>query len=184
GACPNAALASNALPWDHHILPMPRFTAKGHRMKTCQTLWISACCGVVVLSAVYAYAGSGGNGVQLNGVSRNGMSQRGVGTSAGHSHSAAQAFAASQAGPSATAIAKQIPLADPQLASTAAKRHQLTYLVRCALPADIELYAQHGTERFTFPGSMGLAPRWLYEAMTPSEERWVSACLLALVNYV
>jgi hypothetical protein len=45
------------------------------------------------------------------------------------------------------------------------------------------LYTQQGTERFTFRGSIGLAPRWLYEAMTPSEERWVSACLLALVNY-
>ena len=41
----------------------------------------------------------------------------------------------------------------------------------------------HGTERFTFQGRMGLAPRWLYEAMTLSEERWVSACLLAHVNY-
>ena len=30
---------------------------------------------------------------------------------------------------------------------------------------------------------MGLAPRWLTEAMTPREERWVSACLLAHVNY-
>jgi hypothetical protein len=140
-------------------------------MKTCQTLWISACCGVVVLSAVSAYAGSGDNGIQLNGLSLNGMSQRGVGTSARHSASATQAFTASQAGTAATTIPKPIPLADPQLASTAAKRHQLTYLVRCALPADIELYVEHGTERFTFPGSMGLAPRWLYEAMTPSEER-------------
>jgi hypothetical protein len=76
-----------------------------------------------------------------------------------------------------------VELADPNLASTAAKRAQLTYVVRCALPEDIVLYAQQGTERFTFQGGIGLAPRWLYEAMTPSEERWVSACLLALVNY-
>jgi hypothetical protein len=73
-------------------------------------------------------------------------------------------------------------LADPTLASTAAKREQLKYLVRCALPAEVALYADIEGERFTFPGSIGLAPRWLTEAMTPSEERWVSACLLAHVN--
>src|SRR5262249_62198239 len=39
------------------------------------------------------------------------------------------------------------------------------------------------SERFTFQGQMGLAPRWLSEAMTSREERWVSACLLARVNY-
>jgi hypothetical protein len=79
--------------------------------------------------------------------------------------------------------ATQVELANPALASTATKRELLTYLVRCALPENITLYTQHGAERFTFKGSMGLAPRWLYEAMTPSEERWVSACLLAHVNY-
>ena len=54
--------------------------------------------------------------------------------------------------------------------------------MRCALPADVALYADIDGERFTFPGSIGLAPRWLTEAMAPSE-RWVSACLLAHVNY-
>jgi hypothetical protein len=80
-------------------------------------------------------------------------------------------------------VPQQHALADPTLASTAAQRKQLTYLVRCALPADVALYADIEGERFTFPGSLGLAPRWLTEAMTPSEERWVSACLLAHVNY-
>lgn len=78
---------------------------------------------------------------------------------------------------------RQIELADPSLAATAAKRKQLTYLVRCAMPPDVELYAQYGSEHFTFPGSIGLAPHWLTQAMTPSEERWVSACLLAHVNF-
>jgi len=78
---------------------------------------------------------------------------------------------------------QQRALADPTLASTAAKRQQLTYLIRCALPADVALYADIEGERFTFPGSIGLAPRWLTKALTPSEERWVSACLLAHVNF-
>jgi hypothetical protein len=85
--------------------------------------------------------------------------------------------------PPAVASPSLIALADPSLASTAAKREQLTYLVRCALPADITLYADQDGMRFTFPGGLGLAPRWVDEAMTLSEERWVSACLLAHVNY-
>ena len=85
--------------------------------------------------------------------------------------------------PALPAVLQSHALADPTLASTAAKRKQLIYLVRCALPADVALYADIEGERFTFPGSIGLAPRWLTEAMTPSEERWVSACLLAHVNY-
>ena len=79
--------------------------------------------------------------------------------------------------------AQQIALADLTLAATAATRKQLTYLVRCALPPEVALYADIAGERFTFPGSIGLAPRWLTDAMTPSEERWVSACLLAHVNF-
>jgi hypothetical protein len=97
--------------------------------------------------------------------------------------STVQAVAGPHAGLAAAAIPRQVELADPHLASTALKREQLTYLVRCALPEDVELYTQQGAERFTFPGRMGLAPRWESEAMTPIEERWVSACLLAHVNY-
>ena len=85
--------------------------------------------------------------------------------------------------PALPTVPQQHALADPTLAATAAQRKQLTYLVRCALPADVALYADIEGERFTFPGSIGLAPGWLTEAMTPSEERWVSACLLAHVNY-
>ena len=85
--------------------------------------------------------------------------------------------------PALPAVPQQHALADPTLAATAAKREQLKYLVRCALPADVTVYADIEGERFTFPGSIGLAPRWLTEAMTPREERWVSACLLAHVNY-
>ncbi len=152
-------------------------------MPTCKALWRSACWSVIALSAVCAYAGPDDNGVQMNGVAANGVSQRSVGTSAGLKDSAAQAVTAPHAATPAAVSPRLIALADPNLASTAAKRQQLTYLVRCALSEDITLYADHGTERFTFQGRMGLAPRWLSEAMTLSEERWVSACLLAHVNY-
>jgi hypothetical protein len=85
--------------------------------------------------------------------------------------------------PPAAGSTTQRELADPTLAATAAKREQLKYLVRCALPTDVTVYTQQGAERFTFPGGLGLAPRWLDTAMTPSEERWVSACLLAHINH-
>ena len=110
------------------------------------------------------------------------MSRQGVGTPDTFSTSRVQAVAAPHAGLSA-AVPRQVELADPHLASTALKREQLTYLVRCALPEDVEVYTQQGAERVTFPGRIGLAPRWVSEAMTPSEERWVSACVLAHVNY-
>jgi hypothetical protein len=152
-------------------------------MPTCKALWRSACWSVLVLSAVCAYAGSGDNGVAANGVNANGVSQRSVGQSAEPKDSATQAVTAPHAATPAAVSPRLIALADPNLASTAAKREQLTYLVRCALPEAITLYADQGIERFTFQGRMGLAPRWLTEAMTPSEERWVSACLLAHVNY-
>jgi len=113
----------------------------------------------------------------------NGASQQDGATFAGHGASAAQGVAMPSTTPPAAGSPIQIALANPDLASTAAKRHQLTYLVRCALPEHIVVYADYGGERFTFQGSMGLAPRWLAEAMTPSDERWVSACLLAHVNY-
>jgi hypothetical protein len=80
-------------------------------------------------------------------------------------------------------IPRHVALADPTLAATPEQRQQLMYLVRCALPEEVVLYADIGAERFTFPGWMGLAPGWLTAAMTPREERWVSACILAHVNY-
>src|SRR5262245_17274548 len=152
-------------------------------MPPCKALWRSTCWSVVVLSAVCAYGGPGGHGVQPHGMSAHGVRQRSVGPSAELQESTAQAVTAPQAVAPAVDSSTPVALADPTLASTAAKRAQLRYLVRSALPAQSTVYADAEGERFTFQGSMGLAPRWLTAAMTPSEERWVSACLLAHVNY-
>jgi hypothetical protein len=78
---------------------------------------------------------------------------------------APQPFPASLAGAPSATLPSEIALADPSLASTATKREQLTYLVRCAMPEDIVLHAEQGSERFTFRGSMGLAPRWFTEML-------------------
>src|SRR5437588_5553358 len=105
-------------------------------MKTRQTFLLAVCWGVVALSVVYAFAGAGGNGVYLNGLSLNGVSHNGVGKADGLKNSVAQEIAAPQTETPAATLPRQVELADPHLASTAAKRQQLTYLVRCALPAD------------------------------------------------
>lgn len=78
---------------------------------------------------------------------------------------------------------QEVELADPTLASTETARHQLKYLVNCALPESVVLVSMQGRERFMFPGHLGLAPEWLKAPLTPFQERWVSACMLALTNY-
>jgi len=77
----------------------------------------------------------------------------------------------------------RLPLTDPALAATSEQRQFLKYLIGCALPADVELYAEVNGRRFVFPGSLGLAPAWSERALTKTEQRWVSACILARTNY-
>jgi len=147
------------------------------------TLVCSACWSMLVLSTVSACAGPGVSSVHRPGVPHASLGQTAMAPTPGISDTVAQAVSDPPAEPPAVASPSLIALADSSLASTAAKREQLKYLVRCALPAELILYADQEWTRFTFPGGLGLAPRWVDEAMTPSEERWVSACLLAHVNY-
>lgn len=66
------------------------------------------------------------------------------------------------------------------MVESASGREMLGYLSACALPPEGGAYAEKDGERFDFPGAIGLAPDWLKTAMTESEQRWVSACVLAL----
>jgi len=65
---------------------------------------------------------------------------------------------------------------------TADNRDVVRYLVQCALPEGSSLTLSDGTNNYTFDGAVGLAPNWATTAPTPSEKRWVSACLLARTN--
>lgn len=78
---------------------------------------------------------------------------------------------------------KRFKLIPTGLELTSQGREKLTYLISCALNEGIELYTEVDGKIYTFLGSMGLAPRWLEEALTPSEESWVSACMLARTNF-
>lgn len=62
-------------------------------------------------------------------------------------------------------------------------RKWLQYLIGCALPGGIELYGKADGVEYTFEGVLGLAPDWEDEGLTPEQERWVSACMLARTNY-
>ena len=61
-------------------------------------------------------------------------------------------------------------------------RELLLYVVRCALAEDDSLIISHNDETYELPGLMGLASDWQQRALTDSEQRWLSACLLGHVN--
>jgi hypothetical protein len=76
----------------------------------------------------------------------------------------------------------ELQLNDDRMAATADGRATLKYLVGCALPAGTTVVADVAGARYSFPGSMGLAPDWSARALTPAEQRLLSACMLARTN--
>lgn len=73
-------------------------------------------------------------------------------------------------------------LSPTPLSETADGRELLTYLIRCALPGDRSLTTTYQGTTYTFQGNVGIAPTWLSQPLTKSDQRWVSACLLAHIN--
>jgi hypothetical protein len=69
------------------------------------------------------------------------------------------------------------------MASDEGGRELLTYMVSCALPAGASIDVTTGSGVYTFQGLLGLAPSWLNAPLSVTDRRWVSACLLARVNY-
>jgi hypothetical protein len=63
-------------------------------------------------------------------------------------------------------------------------RELLKYVVSCALGKDDEVSFKIDGARYTFPGSLGLAPAWGEKngSCDGSCQRWVSACVLARVD--
>lgn len=78
---------------------------------------------------------------------------------------------------------KTLKLINTPYIKTAEGRETLKYLIDCALPNGITISAEHNDEEFVFHGGAGLAPAWLDRPLNTSEQRWVSACMLARVNY-
>jgi hypothetical protein len=65
------------------------------------------------------------------------------------------------------------------LASDDGGRELLSYLISCALPADASVTVGD----YAFFGQLGLARTWIDQPLRAFDRRWVSACLLARVNY-
>jgi len=65
------------------------------------------------------------------------------------------------------------------MAATSDGLELLSYMFSCAEPPGVSLTV-NGT---VLTGGVGLAPDWTTRPLTASERKWVSACLLARVNY-
>jgi hypothetical protein len=65
-------------------------------------------------------------------------------------------------------------------------RELMKYIVSCALPQDAEIDLTVDGVDYAFPGGTGLAPRWGQPGGSCGEScrRWVSACVLARVDYL
>jgi hypothetical protein len=61
-------------------------------------------------------------------------------------------------------------------------RQLLGYVMKCALGWDDVLSASYQGSTYLFDGGVGLATNWKDRALTATEKRWVSACLLAHSN--
>lgn len=69
------------------------------------------------------------------------------------------------------------------MAGNESGRQFLAYLVNCALHPTQGAFAIVDGRRHDFPGGLGLAPHWLERPLTETEQRWVSAGILALTNF-
>jgi hypothetical protein len=62
-------------------------------------------------------------------------------------------------------------------------REMLSYVYSCAMPQGTTMSMSIGGSTYTFQGMHSLAPQWGTGACNLSCQRWVSACVLARVNY-
>ncbi len=69
-----------------------------------------------------------------------------------------------------------------ELDMTADGREVLKYVAQCALRDGDILVAEHEGVPYEFPGLLGLAPQWENAPLQESQQRMLSACLLAHVN--
>lgn len=83
-------------------------------------------------------------------------------------------------GSSAIAAPQYVPLSDASLAARAELRPKITAIAACALPEGVTAVAETNEGRYEFPGLVGIAPHWAEGAtLSLSEQRWISACMLA-----
>jgi hypothetical protein len=75
-----------------------------------------------------------------------------------------------------------LQLTSTELLATPDGRELLTYIVSCALPREVTLTGSYAGVSYQFIGDIGLASSWTARSLRETEQRWVSACLIARVN--
>lgn len=73
-------------------------------------------------------------------------------------------------------------LGESPLFATAPGRKLLGYVVMCSMGWDDNFNVFKADREYILEGGIGLAPSWKDAALTVSERRWLSACLLAHAN--
>ena len=118
--------------------------------------------GLSLINGLSLLNGLSGNGLSGNGLSGNGLK--------------AQALIVNP-------LASTGLTSSTYLMNSAAGRSTLSYLVRCALPANHSITKTDSTgASYTFAGGIGLTPQWETGSCDGDCQRWISACMLAHVN--
>jgi hypothetical protein len=118
--------------------------------------------GLTMLNGLTMTNGLSGNGLSGNGLSGNGLT--------------AQALVVNPL--STTGLTSST-----YLMNSAAGRNTLSYLIRCALPANHSITKTDSNgSSYTFAGGIGVSPEWENGTCGGDCQRWNSACLLAHVN--
>ena len=108
-----------------------------------------------------------GNAITTNGIATNGVLLNGIATN----------------GIATNQLSNNLYLlATNDLLSTGDGREVLKYVIGCAIPSGVTLTGSYEGVTYNFIGEIGLAPSWLGRGLQESEQRWVSACLIARVN--
>ncbi len=118
--------------------------------------------GLSMINGLSLTNGLSGNGLSGNGLSGNGLSGNGL-----------------LLNPLATTGINS----STYLMNSADGRSTLSYLVRCALPANHTINKTDSTGApYSFAGGIGLTPEWENGTCGETCQQWISACLLAHVN--
>ncbi len=82
-------------------------------------------------------------------------------------------------------LAEKVPLQNIDWLQSQEKRSLLGFITECALKKDQLLITQSADFTFEFYGRLGIAPTWngFPNSLTETEQRWISGCVLARVNY-
>jgi uncharacterized protein YjbI with pentapeptide repeats len=118
--------------------------------------------------------GQGAQGLHLNGISLNGQGTQGL-----HLNGISLNGQGTQ-GLHLNGLAPQLELL--ALVGTEEGRSLLRYTATCALTPEQALTFSVDGAAYRYEGNFGVTPEWLDRMLTETEERWLSACLIAHVN--